>query len=140
MSDSFATPWTVALCPCDVPDKHTGLGSHFLLQGILPNQGENPSLLLGRQILYRWAIWEAQSQVYQVSKPGLQLWSVLFHTPGPELVLTCLLMSCTENYLLTKGQTFLSVTLCGFATDWLVTQDREALPRNERRKANQLHL
>ena len=32
--------------------KNTGLGCHFLLQGIFMTQGSNPGLLLGRQILY----------------------------------------------------------------------------------------
>ena len=32
--------------------KNTGVGCHFLLQGIFPNQGMNPCLLIGRQILY----------------------------------------------------------------------------------------
>ena len=34
--------------------------SHFLLQGIFPTQGLNPSLWYCRQILYHWTIWEAQ--------------------------------------------------------------------------------
>ena len=32
---------------------------HFLLWGIFPTQGLNPSLLPGRQIPYHWATWEA---------------------------------------------------------------------------------
>ena len=43
----------------DFPGKNTGVGYHFLLQGIFPSQGWNPSLLLGRKILYPWATWEA---------------------------------------------------------------------------------
>ena len=35
--------------------KHTGMGCHFLLQGIFPTQGSNLNLLRGRQILYIWA-------------------------------------------------------------------------------------
>ena len=35
-----------ALCPWDSLGKHTGVGYHFLLQGIFPNQGSNPDLLL----------------------------------------------------------------------------------------------
>ena len=44
----FGTPWTVPakpLCPWDFPGKNTGVGSHFLLQGIFPTQGSNPCLL-----------------------------------------------------------------------------------------------
>ena len=47
MSDS-ATPWTVAFqapLSVDSPGKNTGVGCHFLLQGIFPTQGLNSSLL-----------------------------------------------------------------------------------------------
>ena len=37
----------------DSPGKNTGVGSHFLLQGIFPTPGWNPGLLDCRQILYR---------------------------------------------------------------------------------------
>ena len=40
------------LCPWGSPGKNTGVGCHFLLQGIFLTQGLNPGLLLGRQILY----------------------------------------------------------------------------------------
>ena len=36
---------TRLLCPLDVPGENTGVGCHFLLQGIFPNQGLNPDLL-----------------------------------------------------------------------------------------------
>ena len=52
----FATPWTVActklLCPWDFLGKSTGVGCHFLLQGIFPTQGSNPGLPHSRQTLY----------------------------------------------------------------------------------------
>ena len=54
-SPYFATPWlqpTRLLCPWDFPGKGTGVGRHFLLQGIFPTQGSNPGLLHCRQILY----------------------------------------------------------------------------------------
>ena len=41
------------LCPWDFPGKDTGVGCHFLLQGLFPTQGSNPGLLHCRQILYR---------------------------------------------------------------------------------------
>ena len=33
------------LCPWGFPGKNTGVGCHFLLQGIFPTQGSNPRLL-----------------------------------------------------------------------------------------------
>ena len=33
------------LCPWNFPDKNTGMGCHFLLLGIFPTQGLNPSLM-----------------------------------------------------------------------------------------------
>ena len=55
ISDSSVTPWTVA---CQVPlsmnspGKNTGVGSHFLLQGIFPIQGSNPHPLQCRWVLH----------------------------------------------------------------------------------------
>ena len=52
----FATPWIVActklLRPWDFQGKSTGVGCHFLLQGIFPTQGSNPGLSHYRQTLY----------------------------------------------------------------------------------------
>ena len=44
----------------EFPGKNTGVGCHFLLQGIIPTQGSNPGLLIARWILYHWATWEAR--------------------------------------------------------------------------------
>ena len=41
----FVTLWIATcqvLCPWDAPGKNTGVGWHFLLQGIFPTQGSNP--------------------------------------------------------------------------------------------------
>ena len=38
--------------PWDFPGKNTGVGCHFLLQGIFPIQGLNPGLPHCRQMLY----------------------------------------------------------------------------------------
>ena len=43
---------TRLLCPWDYPGKNTGVGCHFLLQGIFPTQELNSHLQFGRQILY----------------------------------------------------------------------------------------
>ena len=60
MSSSFTTPWTIAhqaACPWDLPGQSTGMGCHFLIQGIFLTQDRNlhlvpcqaDSLLLSRQ-------------------------------------------------------------------------------------------
>jgi len=50
------TPWTAGssvLSPWDFPGKDTGVGCHFLLQGIFPTHGSEPlGFLHCRQILY----------------------------------------------------------------------------------------
>ena len=43
---------TRLLCPWNFPFRNTGVGCHFLLQGIFSIQGLNLGLLLCRQILY----------------------------------------------------------------------------------------
>ena len=40
------------LCPWDFPGKSTGVGCHFLLQGIFPTQELNPGLPHYKQMLY----------------------------------------------------------------------------------------
>ena len=50
-----ATPWTAASqAPpsMDFPGKSTGVGCHFLLQGIFPTQGLDPGLPHCRQTFY----------------------------------------------------------------------------------------
>ena len=68
MSDSFATPWTVArqasLCPWDSPGKNTREGFCFLLQGIFPTQELNLGLLHCRQILYQLSYAAAAAKLF----------------------------------------------------------------------------
>ena len=48
MSNPVVTLWTVAprvLCPWDSAGKNTGVGCHFLPQGIFPTQGLNLRVL-----------------------------------------------------------------------------------------------
>ena len=45
-------------CPWDSPGSNIGVGCHFLLQGIFPNQGSNQHVLHFRQILYHWVTRE----------------------------------------------------------------------------------
>ena len=53
----FATPWTHQkpirlLCPWNSSSKNTGVGCHFLLQGISVTQDQAPVSCIGRWILY----------------------------------------------------------------------------------------
>ena len=48
------------LCPWNFPGKNTGVGCHFLLQGIFPTQGSNPHFL---SLLH----WQADSLPSEVS-------------------------------------------------------------------------
>ena len=60
----FATPWTVAhQAPPSIGfsrQEYQSVGCHFLLQGIFPTQGSNPSFSHCRQILYALNHREAQ--------------------------------------------------------------------------------
>ena len=47
--------WPGFLCPWDSPGKNTGVGYHFLFQGIFPTQGWNPRFLC---LLYcKWILY-----------------------------------------------------------------------------------
>ena len=54
---NFVTPRL--LCPWNSPSKNTGVGRHFLLQGIFPTQGSNSGLLHCRRFFTTWASREA---------------------------------------------------------------------------------
>ena len=57
---------TRLLCPWDFPGKNTGIGCHYLLQGIFPTQGSNPGFLHCRQILYCLSTKEVQFRRLQI--------------------------------------------------------------------------
>ena len=52
----------VGYSPWDSPGQNTGVGSHWLLQGIFPTQGSNLGLLHCRQILYCLSHWGSPLQ------------------------------------------------------------------------------
>ena len=66
----FATSWAVActrlLHPWDFLGKSTGVGCHFLLQGIFPSQGSNPGLPHCRQMLYHLSHQGSPGRVIQI--------------------------------------------------------------------------
>ena len=63
----FATSWKHrspgSSVSGDFPSKNTGVGCHFLLQGIFLTQGSKLCLLHWRWILYCWATWEAPHHI-----------------------------------------------------------------------------
>ena len=63
---------TKLLCPWNSPDKNTGVGCHFLLQGIFRTQGLNPSLLH-----CRWILYHLNHQIY----PNFSLDAIQIHLP-----------------------------------------------------------
>ena len=63
------TPWAVARqLPLSrrFPSKSTGVGNHFLLQGIFPTQGSKPGLLHCRWLLYHLSHQGSPLPHYQV--------------------------------------------------------------------------
>ena len=77
---TLETPWTVAHqapYPWDFPDKNTGAGCHFLLQGIFLTQGSNPGLLHCRWILY-WQSHQGSPLNHLITRKSL------FHQMQPE--------------------------------------------------------
>ena len=53
--------FTRLLHPWDSPGKNTGVGCHFLLQGIFPTQGSNPGLPHCRQTLHHLSYQGSQN-------------------------------------------------------------------------------
>ena len=81
---TLAIPWTAAcqlLCPWNSPGKSTGVGCHFLLQGIFLSQGSNPGLLHCRQMLY-----PLSHQGIPILYSNVSM-SVLFSQPIPPLLI-----------------------------------------------------
>ena len=72
------------LCPWDSPGKNTGVGCHFLHQGIFLTQGSNPGLLHTRQTLYHMSFqgilsWKSKSRrKYQPQTFHLSPFSQIF--------------------------------------------------------------
>ena len=59
-SPSGSSVYGIFLLLWDFPGKDTGVGCHFLLQGLFLTQGLNPGLQHCRQILYQMSHREAQ--------------------------------------------------------------------------------
>ena len=63
------------LCPWDFPGKNTGVGCHFLLQGIFPTQGLNPRLLhWQKQGVQMGKCWEIRGRATDAGARGPRRW------------------------------------------------------------------
>ena len=62
--------YTRLLHPWDFLDKSTGMGCHFLLQGIFPTRRLNPGLLHCRQTLYCLTQQGSRYYTYNVAQKG----------------------------------------------------------------------
>ena len=106
----FATLWTLAilLCPWDSPGKSTGVGSHFILQGVFLIQGSNPRLLCllhCRQILYLLNHWGSPSlSLISIvgNKKVTDHWS-LVRTNAGTLIKKCRKQDASEMFVLLLG-------------------------------------
>ena len=58
----------VVLFSCKVVSKNTGVGCHYLVQGIFPTQGSNLCLLHCRWILYDWATKKTSDIIIDITK------------------------------------------------------------------------
>ena len=77
-SCQFMTPRNVGpqgptrlLCPWDFPDKNTGVGCHFFLQGIFPTQGSNWVSCIAGRFFAIWATKLVNKSPSQRIGPGL---------------------------------------------------------------------
>ena len=84
--DLYSPPGS-SLCAWNSPGKKTGVGSHFLLQGIFPTQGWNPGL----SHLLHWQVGSLplvpQFGTLLIQVPLSSLISVIMRSPLPYLIL-----------------------------------------------------
>ena len=71
LSISFVIPQTVVhrvLSPWDFPGRNTGVGCHFLLQGIFPTRDWTHIFCTGRWICYHWASNQRREEMRQIQR------------------------------------------------------------------------
>ena len=90
-------------CPWNFPGKNTGVGCHFLLQGIFLTQGLNPGLLHCRRSL----ALHADSLTKPPGKPSGRIYSLLFLC----LIYSCFIRTWFRQHLLQKVHSALIVWL-----------------------------
>ena len=141
----FANPWTVVykapLCPWNFPGKSTGVGCHFLLQGIFPTQGSNPGLPHCRRHFTVWATREAHPPLWMWELDHKEGWTPkhwCFWTVVLEKTLECPL-NCKEMKLVnpkenqswifigrTDAEAEAPILWASDAKCWLIRKDPDA--------------
>ena len=82
----FGTPWTVApQTPLSMrfPGKNTGVGCHFLLQGIFPTQKSSPCLLYWQVGSLPLSYWGSPHREYSLSESYVA--PILGHRVSPAI-------------------------------------------------------
>ena len=89
------------LRPWDSPGKSTGVGCHFLLQGIFPTQGSNPGLPHCRLVVLFLVFWDLPAVFYSgyTNLPSYQQWTRLLFSPHPCQHLWFVVFFCISLFL-----------------------------------------
>ena len=105
------------LCPWDCPGKNTGVGYHFLLQGVLQTQGSNPQV--GSLSLLKGI------SPTQGSNPGLpccrRIFYQLSHRGSPS-ILEWVAYPFFSRYSWPRNRIGVSCSAAGFCTTWAVRE------------------
>ena len=78
-----------SICLFQCPGKNTGVGCHFLLQGVFLTQESNPGLLHCRQVLYQLSYNGRPSSTWTSSKSITEEGNTVSHIPGPWIRTHC---------------------------------------------------
>ena len=109
------------LCPWDFSGKNTGVGCHFLLQGIFPTQGLNPCLWCSALVSRFFPdTWEAPGRFFTTEPRGGPLFTIL-HS---------LLLHKIKYYLKLQNTTLNTLILYAFAFDNKKLEKHDALMIN----------
>ena len=104
---------TRLLCPRDFPGKDTGVGSHFLLQGIFPTQGSNPGLPHCRQTLY-WLSYKGSPLSTGRECKSVQLfWKLIWQTSTRTV-------SCSNRSSSSKSRLLSVGIIRNVDSDWFI--------------------
>ena len=105
------------LCPWDSPEKNTGVSCHFLLQGIFPTQGLNPSLFTLRH-------WQAGSLLLAPpSKP------TIYVIPCKSEIYTLPKITSLSKHLLDQMTLIKNLITYGIIGNTAITEKKPRCPK-----------